>query len=136
MMKLDWLLRNRGDRVIYIGDNRSVGLHLARIMGAMRLYSLHDDPRAGHCLFRNEALALCVDFLSFVEVVHHQHEFEWRIAGRHGIMGGPKDTGRRLAFTLNDVESVYVDDASDIPVIQAAVQAKSIRDGFRARCPE
>ncbi|HEY9777686.1 MAG TPA: hypothetical protein V6C81_28245 [Planktothrix sp.] len=125
----DWVLRNGGDRVVYIGDGRELGARLARLMGGLRLFSMFEGPQ-GQRLFHNEAMRLCVDFVSFVEVSHHFEEFEWRIVGRHGLMGGGSDAGKRLPFTLNDVTAVYVSSAQDVEPVEAALAAKAKRDGF------
>jgi len=67
-------------------------------------------------------MSTLIDFVSFVEVSHHDEEFEWRIVEQHGLTSGKSDTGRILLFSLNDIQQVVVEHTSDIPEIEQQIQ--------------
>lgn len=121
VLKPEWVMAQGGDRVVYVGDGRAVGHHLGRMLGAARILSISRD-QAGQLLMANEALALCFDLVAFVEIAEHQHQFEWRIVGRHGLMGGPKDTQKKLPLDLRAVEHIYVHRSSEISAIHAILR--------------
>ena len=123
VVKPQWVMRHDGDRVVYVGGRRSVGRHLGRVLAAMRGASLHRDD-AGTLLFRNEALRLCVDLLAYVEVAQHQHELEWRIVGRHGLMGGEVDDGKRIPIEVGDIERVYVSEPSEVADVEECLRSR------------
>jgi hypothetical protein len=65
--------------------------------------SSNDEP-----LFENLTTLGAIDLIGYVETRQNLEELEWRIAGRHGVMGGPNDTNTRLALPLDSVETIFV----------------------------
>jgi hypothetical protein len=55
-----------------------------------------------------------LDLLAHIEVRENLEEFEWRIVGNHGFMGGKRETGKRLLIQLEDIEYILVQKTEDV----------------------
>lgn len=117
VVRRQWLDEHGADRVIYVGQNSSLSRRLFRVLADFRIASLF-AKEDGQVIFDSSCFADLLDLLVHVQVREHLEEFEWRIAGNHGLMGGVKDTGKRLPIRLQDIEYVLVQNQEDIAIFQ------------------
>ncbi|MDD2335318.1 MAG: hypothetical protein PHD01_01935 [Geobacteraceae bacterium] len=103
----EWVERNGGDRVVYIGDNSTVTRNLFKVFAIMKISSLF-VTESGNVVFENGSLQPTLDLLSHFQIREHVTEAEWRISGNHGFMGGSRDTGKCLPISLDDIEYIFV----------------------------
>ena len=101
-----WLEANGGDRVVYTGENSKLTKSLHRAMVQLRLGAMFVDN--GRILFDGMVEPTILDLLQHVQVRKNLKEFEWRIPGAHGFLGGPRATNTCLKIEVNDIESVLV----------------------------
>ncbi len=116
-IRQSWLDRNGADRVLYVGDKSAVSERLFRFVAMANILGLHRGP-AGAPLFENLILNAALELIAYVEARGNLEELEWRIAGKHGLMGGGKDAGRRLPLALEDIEAVIVKEQSEIDAVR------------------
>jgi hypothetical protein len=112
VIRRSWLERNGADRVLYVGENSAVSERLARFVATANILGLHRSSNA-EPLFENVTLNAALELISYVENRGNLEELEWRIAGRHGLMGGEKDEGRRLPLVIEDIDSVVVKERTE-----------------------
>lgn len=108
-----WLERNGADRVVYVGQNSTVSQNLFKCLALLKIQSLFVDPKGGLVVFNSEIDPFLLDLLAHVEVRENLLDAEWRIAGKHGYLDGQKDTCKRLALPLADIEFVLVPNEAD-----------------------
>jgi hypothetical protein len=113
VVKRQWLEKNEADRALYIGQNSPVSRHLFRNLANLRISSLFVDV-SGQVLFDNSCFPALLDLLAHIEVRENIEEFEWRIVGNHGFMGGKRETGKRLLIQLEDIEYILVQKTEDV----------------------
>jgi hypothetical protein len=128
VVRRTWLEANSADRVIYVGDGSAVSRRLYEALAGLLIATLSPDAN-GEVLFRHHALGPAFDLLAYIEVRDHVEEFEWRIAGRHGFLGGGNDTGKRLPIGLPDIEAVVVRDQPDISYFEGLVARLAATQG-------
>lgn len=112
VVKRHWLENNGADRVLYIGQNSPVSRHVFRNLANLRISNLFVDNK-GLVLFDNSCFPPLLDLLAYIEVRENLEEFEWRIVGNHGFMGGKREAEKRLGIELDDIEYVLVQKAED-----------------------
>jgi hypothetical protein len=117
-----WLEKNGGDRVMYIGDYSPNSRNLFRVLSMLHISSLFKDSSSGQVLFHNHSISAVLDLLSYVERRENVTEFEWRIAGKHGFMGGKRNSGTRIPLLINDVEMILVRDSGDVLHFEALLE--------------
>ena len=127
VVKKSWLVANGGDRVMYIGDmtpvSRLLFVNLTQAkIATMKL--VNGVPMLGENI---EALAARTDLLAFVQTREHLWEFEWRIVGGHGIVGGARETGKCLPIRLDDVEYIIVESSADLSEFTERVMSLAAR---------
>jgi hypothetical protein len=123
-----WLERMGADRVVYIGDNSSVSRGLYRLMASLLVSTLVRSEK-GEVLFLTQSLGPVLELLSHIETRSNVEEFEWRIAGRHGFMGGGRDVGKRLPLPIRDVQAVLVQNEDDVVPLSALVSQLAAAQG-------
>ena len=134
-VRREWVIASGGDRVIYVGEGQAATMHLARLLGALRLLSSLGASKPGQFLFDTKVLALVFELACFVEIVAHLEEFEWRIVGRTGLSGGEKETGKKIVCPLKDILRVYVNSVNDVPEIEKIIQNKAVSEGYTGKFP-
>jgi hypothetical protein len=122
VVERDWLESSGGDRVMYVGNNSPVSRNLFRVVANLQIAHLFRDP-TGTVLFNTQPFRPVLDLLAHVETRDNLEEHEWRIAGRHGFMGGNRESGKRLSLPLERVEVVLVQNPSDIPLLEEFVRS-------------
>lgn len=130
----NWLERNGGDRVIYVGQDAAVSTRLHRIIASHHIAGIHlahiaslDETQP---VYDNASMSLALDLLAYVETRQNILEAEWRIAGDHGYMGGSHNEGRRIPIELNDVECITVQCDTDVEEIRQVVEELGRRNGI------
>jgi hypothetical protein len=118
-----WLEANGGDRVLYMGQNSEVTRRLHRLMIDFQIAGMH--VQAGQALLVNSSLFPILDLLAYVQERAQLAEVEWRIAGKHGFVGGKRATGDRIPLPLNAIEAVLVQKDSDVKRFEEVL--KSLR---------
>lgn len=125
VVRREWLDQNNADRVLYIGDNSAVSRRVFHLVAKANIQGLHiganDEP-----LFDNSTTSAVVDLIAYVETRQNLEELEWRIAGRHGLMGGPNDKDSRLPLPIDSVETIFVEDETEIDGTIALVESLAL----------
>jgi len=138
VVKREWLELNNADRVLYVGDMSAVSKRVFRLVAAANILGMHAP--AGQPLFDNFTMRAALDLIAYVENRQNLEEFEWRIAGRHGLMGGPRDTDTRLPLPLSFVETVFVSDEAELDDMKALVaslaSAQAVKHSPEVRCSD
>jgi hypothetical protein len=114
----DWLERQGGDRVIYVGNKSSVSHNLYRNIAALLASNIVVTP-GGDVAFCSFCFHSILDLMAYTERRDNLVEFEWRIAGRHGFNGERRVTGQRVPLSLQDIERVLVQQDEDIAYFEA-----------------
>jgi Putative abortive phage resistance protein AbiGi, antitoxin len=125
VIKRQWLEKNEADRVLYIGQNSPVSCHLFRILANLRVSSLFVDG-TGQVLFNMSCFPAILDLLAYIEVRENLEEFEWRIVGKTGFMGGKRAKGKRLTIGLDDIEYILVQKSEDIDNLNQLIHSLAI----------
>ncbi len=126
----DWVERNGGDKVIYIGHNSTVTHQLFINLATLRIFGLFVD-RNGQVLFDNESIRPVLNLLSFFQMRDHLEEAEWRITGNHGFMGGERESGKRLPLTLEEIEYVFAPDDREAKELSILVEELKQKQGAK-----
>lgn len=113
LVRRQWLDQNGADRVVYVGQNSPLSRNLFRVLTGYRIATLFVAP-GGEVLFENSCFSDILDLLAYVQTREHLEEFEWRIVGKHGLMGGVRDRNKRLRVGLQDIEYVLVQKKKEI----------------------
>lgn len=116
----DWLESSGGDRVIYAGNNSPVSRNLFRVVASLQITNLGLDP-GGAVVFNITPFRPVLDLLAHVEIRDNLEEYEWRITGQHGFMGGKRESGKRLPLPIEQVETVLVQNNDDVPLLEELV---------------
>lgn len=118
-----WLMSHGADRVVYIGDASTGSRLVYKALASLRIQGI--TVADGKVLFDNKRLRSVFDMLPFVQERCHAGEFEWRIAGNHGFMGGGSDAGKKIAISLDDIEFVFApkDEVDAFTQLVAELQA-------------
>lgn len=121
IVKRQWLENNRADRVLYIGQNSPVSRLLFQNLANLRISNIIVDS-SGQVCFNSTCFQAVFDLLAYIEVRENLEEFEWRIVGNHGFMGGKRESGKRIPIQLDDIEYVLVQKDEDINVIDKLIE--------------
>ncbi|MEO5368783.1 MAG: hypothetical protein H7833_01760 [Magnetococcus sp. DMHC-1] len=110
----EWVMQQNGDRVVYIGGEvgRRLAIHIGKNMASSLFMGEHGKP-----IFENQALADTLDLFCFFQPIEFQtdsEEFEWRICGKHGLMGGKNDHGKRLKCGIDQINFIYVKEQCEV----------------------
>jgi hypothetical protein len=124
----EWLERQGGDRVVYAGPNSAITERLHRLFIDHQIACIYDD--AGTPLYDSRSLAPILDLLVYVQGRDQLEEVEWRIAGHHGFMGGPRSTDTRIPLPLADIETVLVQRESDKPKFKSILKSLAKAQGL------
>ncbi|MFZ5631205.1 MAG: hypothetical protein ACOY5B_18895 [Spirochaetota bacterium] len=125
-LKRDWLLRNHGDRIIYVDKNLEVTNRIARLTSML----------SSSGLSTKDTMKAMFDVLSFTEIEDHSHEFEWRIVGNHHFAG--QSYGNYpdiIPFSCEDVLCVFTPNANEVTEFDAKLRAKAAAEGI-SQIPE
>lgn len=118
-LTIDWIKKNRGDRVIYVDKDSETTNRIARLMSM--LFSSVDGKDVRKSVF---------DVLAFTEIEGHSHEYEWRIVGNHNIGGKSYgDYPEKIPFSNNDIVAIYVKESSEIDVFEELLENKRKKEG-------
>lgn len=118
----NWIESSGGDRVIYAGNNSPVSVNLFRVIASLQITNLLRDPQ-GNVLFNTTPYRPVLDLFAHIETRDNLEEYEWRIAGQHGFMGGKRESGKRLSLPIEQVEAVLVKNNDDIPLFEELVRS-------------
>lgn len=121
VMTREWLERNGGDRVVYAGPGSALTTRLHRLFIDFQIAGVH--VQNGKALFDSNHMHPILNLLAFVQCRDHLAEVEWRIAGEHGFMGGDRASGKRLPFSLNDIEEVVVQNDEDVSRFESILRS-------------
>jgi hypothetical protein len=126
VVRKDWLDRNGGDRVLYLGEDSPVTRNLYRVIATLNASSLFRS-HSGDVLFGNHCFPPVLDLLAYMERRDNLSEFEWRIAGHHGFHSGKRTTGQRLHLPLTDVEAVLVQNQDEVVEFERLLNSMASR---------
>jgi hypothetical protein len=132
VFRREWLEQNNADRVLYVGDNSAVSKRIFRLVATSNIMGMHRSAN-GEPLFDNLTARAALDLIAYVETRQNLEELEWRIAGRHGLMGGPNDKDCRLALTLESVEAILVEHPTELDGMEALVTSLAADQSTRHR---
>ncbi len=113
-----WMMKNHGDRVIYISNNSEITNRIGRL-----LTMISSTAQFKH------AIKSIFDLLSFTEISENSHEYEWRIVGNH-FFGGKSygDYPDIIPFSINDIEGIFVPKKQDVVALTKVLQEKQERE--------
>lgn len=115
----EWIEKNNGDRVIYVGSNSEITNRMGRLMSM--LFSSVNGVDVIKAVF---------DVLAFTEVVDNSDEYEWRIVGNHNYAGKSYgDYPGIINFINDDIAGVYVKEEEDIEEFRKVLEEKKQREG-------
>jgi len=123
----DWLEQQGGDRVIYAGPDSAISKRLHRLFIDHQIACVYDN--AGTPTYDSRSIAPILDLLVYIQGRDQLEEVEWRIAGRHGFMGGARSTGTRIPLPLAEIEAVLVQREDDKPKFTAILKALAKEQG-------
>ena len=133
LVRKEFIDKYNGDKVIYVGDNKSVGKLLARIIAIAKSMSLH--RKNSMILFNSDVDKYILSFFGFIENSINFREQEWRIVGNHGFFGGGNDAGTRISIDLSDIEKIFVKEEKEIESIQQLIAEKAKREEYNGKLP-
>ena len=123
----EWLEQQGGDRVMYAGPHSAITKRLHRLFIDHQIACVYDN--AGTPLYNSRCIAPILDLLVYIQGRDQLEEVEWRIAGHHGFMGGPRSTGTRIPLPLADIETVLVQREDDKPKFMAILKSLAKAQG-------
>jgi hypothetical protein len=111
----EWIMKNRGDRVIYVDRNSELTNRIGRILSM--LFSFNP------C---SSIIKSAFDVLSFTEIEGNSHEYEWRIVGNHEFAGNSYgDHPDLIPFKNDDITGIYVEHENEIDEFLKILKDKS-----------
>lgn len=120
-----WLEANGGDRVVYLGENSKLTKSLHRAMVQLRLGAMYTDN--GRIFFDGMVEPTILDLFQYVQIRKNLSEFEWRIPGAHGLLGGPRSTNSHLKIEINDIELVLVQREDEIQHFEEILKKLAVK---------
>lgn len=121
VVRRNWIEQNGGDRVLYLGDDSAVTRNLYRVIATLNATNLF-RTKSGEIVFANHCLPPVLDLLAYMERRDNLPEFEWRVTGPHGFLGGKRATGQRLPLSMTDIEAVLVQKPDEVPEFEALLK--------------
>lgn len=131
----NWIEKNGGDRVSYVGESGKFGYLLMRSISSLLALSLITD-KENNTFFLKQTLAITLDLLCYIEKRENIEQQEWRIAGKHGLMGGGRSTGQCLSLPLEEIQYVLVKEADEINQFERLIEEKSKKESFNGKKPK
>lgn len=120
VVRAPWLLRNGGDRVVYVGEGSPVSRQLHLCLAIMRIFGIH-TLADGTPVFEGVSTQAAIDLVSFVEARAHLEQAEWRIAGLTGFFGEKRSTGSRVCLGMSDIEHVFAPGQREVALLRSEV---------------
>ena len=130
-----WLEYNGGDRVVYVGDDAVFGTLLARIISSFKILTLRKND-AGLVLFEGHFTEMILGLFCYIEKRTHIEQQEWRIAGKHGFLGGGNSDGEYLPITLNDIEYIFAQNSDEVEKLKVIVKEKIKLENYTGNIPK
>jgi hypothetical protein len=92
--------------------------------------------KENNIFFPKETLAIILDLLCYIEKRENIEQQEWRIAGKHGLMGGGRSTSQCLSLPLEEIQYVLVKEADEISQFERLIEEKSKKESFHGEKPK
>ncbi len=132
----DFIERNNGDRVIYVGDDKAATRRLKNLIDMLCISKLHYNSE-GLLLNDIQAYQEIYSNMCFMEPRINLKEFEWRIVQGNNVFDMLGETkSQYLHFKLDDIMHVIVNDNNEIEEVKKLLDCKKKKDNFDKKLPE
>ena len=132
----NFIERNNGDRVIYVGDNKAATRRLKNLIDMLCISKLHYNSE-NKLLADFEAYQEIYSNMCFMEPRINLKEFEWRIVqGNNAFDMLAESKSQYLDFKLDDIMYVIVSDDSEIKEIKELLECKKNKDNYNKDLPK